>query len=148
MLTVLKSCNCATFCGDGRPLPNVLQADSQIHGQDECLSVLMTCPAQQFSSALVSMERMQGIDCLLQLRLAPVLRAKFITGSVAELMTKPGGGHAWLHSLRHVPYPEASAALCSLPGVGPKVPASALPCPAMLVKPHRNSLLGAESTQG
>ncbi|KAK9805430.1 hypothetical protein WJX73_005270 [Symbiochloris irregularis] len=50
-------------------------------------------------------------------------RAKFITGSVAELMAKPGGGQAWLHSLRQVPYPEASAALCSLPGVGPKVAA-------------------------
>lgn len=50
-------------------------------------------------------------------------RAKFITGSVAELASKPDGGHAWLLSLRTAPYHEASAALCALPGVGPKVAA-------------------------
>ena len=54
------------------------------------------------------------------------IRAKFITGSVAELNAKPGGGHAWLLSLRDMPYAEASAALCSLPGVGPKVSAHSL----------------------
>lgn len=47
-------------------------------------------------------------------------RAKFITGSVAMLLAKPGGGSNWLLNLRHVPYREASEALCELPGVGPK----------------------------
>ncbi len=34
-----------------------------------------------------------------------------VTGSVAALAAKPGGGEAWLHSLRSVPYKEASLAL-------------------------------------
>ncbi|QDZ19581.1 DNA glycosylase [Chloropicon primus] len=50
-------------------------------------------------------------------------RAKFITGTVQKLNSKPGGGAAWLRSLRDVPYKEASAALTELPGVGPKVAA-------------------------
>ena len=48
-------------------------------------------------------------------------RAKFITGSVAQLLGKPGGGAAWLQGLREAPYPEAVQALCTLPGIGPKV---------------------------
>ena len=47
-------------------------------------------------------------------------RAKFITGSVAVLLAKPGGGSDWLLNLRNVPYRQASEALCELPGVGPK----------------------------
>jgi hypothetical protein len=50
-------------------------------------------------------------------------RAKFIVGSVQQLLAKPGGGEAWLLSLRDKPYNEAHEALCSLPGVGPKVAA-------------------------
>jgi len=50
-------------------------------------------------------------------------RAKYITGSVAHLRGKPGGGAAWLHALREAPYPDAVASLCELPGVGPKVAA-------------------------
>ncbi|KAK9839369.1 hypothetical protein WJX84_000149, partial [Apatococcus fuscideae] len=50
-------------------------------------------------------------------------RAKFIVGSVAALQQKSEGGAAWLRSLRNVPYQEAAAALCTLPGVGPKVAA-------------------------
>ncbi len=48
-------------------------------------------------------------------------RAKFIVGSVKLLLEKEGGGAAWLQQLRQVPYQEASDALCTLPGVGPKV---------------------------
>ena len=40
----------------------------------------------------------------------------------AQLRAQPGGGAAWLHGLRDVPYSEAAEALCALPGVGPKVP--------------------------
>lgn len=36
-------------------------------------------------------------------------------------MAQDGGGAAWLQGLRGVSYPEASEALCALPGVGPKV---------------------------
>jgi 3-methyladenine DNA glycosylase/8-oxoguanine DNA glycosylase len=50
-------------------------------------------------------------------------RAKFITGSVMELNSKPEGGDQWLRSLRDVPYKEASDALITLPGIGPKVAA-------------------------
>ena len=50
-------------------------------------------------------------------------RAKFVTGSVALLRSKPGGGAAWLRTLRDVPYAEAAEALCTLPGIGPKVTA-------------------------
>ena len=53
----------------------------------------------------------------------PLRSAKFVTGSVAQLMSKPGGGAAWLAGLRGVPYAEASAALQTLPGIGPKVAA-------------------------
>ena len=42
-------------------------------------------------------------------------------GSVRLLMENEGGGDAWLQGLRQIPYLEASEALCSLPGVGPKV---------------------------
>jgi hypothetical protein len=42
---------------------------------------------------------------------------------VQQLLAKPGGGEAWLLSLRGKPYAEAHEALCSLPGVGPKVAA-------------------------
>ena len=55
-------------------------------------------------------------------------RAKFIVGSVKLLMEKEGGGAAWLQGLRRVPYLEASEALCSLPGVGPKVGTMPWPC--------------------
>lgn len=48
-------------------------------------------------------------------------RAKYVIGSVAQLRAKPGGGTAWLQGLRDVPYQMASEALCTLPGVGPKV---------------------------
>lgn len=52
-------------------------------------------------------------------------RAKYVTGSVAALMSKPNGGEDWLLGLRHVPYREASRELCTLPGIGPKVAACA-----------------------
>ncbi len=52
-------------------------------------------------------------------------RAKFITGSVAALLQKPGGGDEWLQSLRQAPYREAAEALTSLPGIGPKAGISA-----------------------
>ena len=42
-------------------------------------------------------------------------------GSVGMLLAKQEGGATWLQGLRGVPYLEASEALCSLPGVGPKV---------------------------
>ena len=48
-------------------------------------------------------------------------RAKFVTGSVALLQSKPDGGVAWLRALRDVSYADAAEALCTLPGVGPKV---------------------------
>ncbi|GAX83730.1 hypothetical protein CEUSTIGMA_g11155.t1 [Chlamydomonas eustigma] len=50
-------------------------------------------------------------------------RAKFITGSVQALRERPERGREWLLSLRDVPYEEAAAALCTLPGIGPKVAA-------------------------
>jgi N-glycosylase/DNA lyase len=52
-----------------------------------------------------------------------VSRAKYITGTVNALQAKPGGGNEWLLSLRKVELQEAVAALCTLPGVGPKVAA-------------------------
>ena len=48
-------------------------------------------------------------------------RARFVVQTVAQLRAQPGGGAAWLHGLRDVPYSEATEALCTLPGVGPKV---------------------------
>ena len=48
-------------------------------------------------------------------------RARFIVGSVQALNAQPGDGDAFLMKLRTEEYPTASAALCALPGVGPKV---------------------------
>lgn len=45
-------------------------------------------------------------------------RAKYIVGSVQQLLDKPEGGREWLLGLRHKPYAEAHEALCSLPGEG------------------------------
>lgn len=39
------------------------------------------------------------------------------------LQSKPGGGVEWLESLRKMDLPEVIDALCTLPGVGPKVAA-------------------------
>ncbi|PKI57535.1 hypothetical protein CRG98_022186 [Punica granatum] len=50
-------------------------------------------------------------------------RAKYIIGTVKALQSKPGGGVEWLKSLRKMDLPETIDALCTLPGVGPKVAA-------------------------
>ncbi|KAJ7959160.1 Proteasome subunit beta [Quillaja saponaria] len=50
-------------------------------------------------------------------------RAKYITGTVISLQAKPGGGAEWLESLRKLDLQEVIDALCTLPGVGPKVAA-------------------------
>uniref|UniRef100_A0A0A9CSZ7 DNA-(apurinic or apyrimidinic site) lyase n=1 Tax=Arundo donax TaxID=35708 RepID=A0A0A9CSZ7_ARUDO len=50
-------------------------------------------------------------------------RAKYIVGTAKELQAKPGGGEKWLASLRERELPEVIEALCTLPGVGPKVAA-------------------------
>jgi len=50
-------------------------------------------------------------------------RAKFIVGTVKQLREKTEGGTEWLAGLRSVPYREASSALMTLPGIGPKVAA-------------------------
>ena len=44
-------------------------------------------------------------------------RAKYITGSVLQLLAKPEGGDAWLQGLRSASYEEALSALTTLPGV-------------------------------
>ncbi|KXZ55139.1 hypothetical protein GPECTOR_3g29 [Gonium pectorale] len=50
-------------------------------------------------------------------------RARFIVGTAAALLAKPGGGREWLLGLRQVGLEEAVAALTELPGIGPKVAA-------------------------
>lgn len=50
-------------------------------------------------------------------------RARYIVGAVEELRERPEGGAAWLTALRAVPFDAAVEALCTLPGVGPKVAA-------------------------
>lgn len=50
-------------------------------------------------------------------------RAKYIVGTVKALQLKPGGGAEWLSSLRGLELHEVIDALCTLPGVGPKVAA-------------------------
>ncbi|XP_062219298.1 N-glycosylase/DNA lyase OGG1 [Phragmites australis] len=50
-------------------------------------------------------------------------RAKYIVGTAKELQAKLGGGEKWLASLRERELPEVIEALCTLPGVGPKVAA-------------------------
>lgn len=52
-----------------------------------------------------------------------VSRAKYITGTVDVLQSKNGGGAEWLLSLRKLDLQEVIDALCTLPGVGPKVAA-------------------------
>ncbi|KAF9617527.1 hypothetical protein IFM89_037127 [Coptis chinensis] len=48
-------------------------------------------------------------------------RAKYIVGIVKSLQSKPGGGVEWLASLCNLDLNEVVEALCTLPGVGPKV---------------------------
>lgn len=50
-------------------------------------------------------------------------RAKYIVGTVKALQLKPDGGADWLSSLRELELEEVINALCTLPGVGPKVAA-------------------------
>ncbi|KAI3836398.1 hypothetical protein MKW98_008159 [Papaver atlanticum] len=50
-------------------------------------------------------------------------RAKYIVNTMSALQSKPGGGAKWLISLRELGLHEAVEALCTLPGVGPKVAA-------------------------
>ncbi|KAG8071002.1 hypothetical protein GUJ93_ZPchr0006g44682 [Zizania palustris] len=50
-------------------------------------------------------------------------RAKYVVGTARELQVKPGGGEKWLASMRTRELPEVIEALCTLPGVGPKVAA-------------------------
>uniref|UniRef100_A0A2P2P0P2 DNA-(apurinic or apyrimidinic site) lyase n=1 Tax=Rhizophora mucronata TaxID=61149 RepID=A0A2P2P0P2_RHIMU len=50
-------------------------------------------------------------------------RAKYIIGTVDALQLKPGGGAEWLASLRKLDLHAVIDALCTLPGVGPKVAA-------------------------
>jgi len=54
-------------------------------------------------------------------------RAPYITAAARQLQARPGGGEAWLASLRgpEVSGAEAVRLLCALPGVGPKVAACA-----------------------
>lgn len=52
-----------------------------------------------------------------------MIRAKYIIGTIKTLQLKHGGGAEWLLSLRKLELEEVTAALCSLPGVGPKVAA-------------------------
>lgn len=54
-------------------------------------------------------------------------RAPFVVKTVAALSSRPGGGDAWLASLRspEVPTHAAVASLAEFPGVGPKVAACA-----------------------
>ena len=50
-------------------------------------------------------------------------RARYIVGAVEELASKQEGGVDWLMALRKVSFTDACEALCTLPGVGPKVAA-------------------------
>jgi N-glycosylase/DNA lyase len=50
-------------------------------------------------------------------------RAKYITGTMHALKSKPGGGLEWLISLRKSDLKSTIEALTTLPGVGPKVAA-------------------------
>ncbi|MCL7047296.1 hypothetical protein MKW94_000683 [Papaver nudicaule] len=50
-------------------------------------------------------------------------RAKYVVNTMSFLQSKPGGGAEWLISLRELGLHEAVEALCTLPGVGPKVAA-------------------------
>lgn len=60
------------------------------------------------------------LNCLI---LVQTIRAKYIVGTVKALQAKPGGGAEWLTSLRGRELNEVIDALCTLPGVGPKVAA-------------------------
>ncbi|KAJ1696359.1 hypothetical protein LUZ63_004871 [Rhynchospora breviuscula] len=50
-------------------------------------------------------------------------RAKYVVGTAKALQGKPGGGEKWLSSLRQMELGTVIDALCTLPGVGPKVAA-------------------------
>ena len=90
------------------------QLGTSIAGETKETSKLYAFPTlEQLSEASEDVLRSNGFG----------YRAKFITGTVSALNSKPGGGAQWLLSLRQLPYEEASMALQELPGVGPKVAA-------------------------
>lgn len=87
---------------------------SMIHVSEDCSGPFYTFPTlEQLKAATEEELRANGFG----------YRAKFITGSVAALSAKAGGGEHWLKNLRNVPYEKASEELCTLPGIGPKVAA-------------------------
>ncbi|XP_011003431.1 PREDICTED: N-glycosylase/DNA lyase OGG1 [Populus euphratica] len=56
-----------------------------------------------------------------QLREAGGCRAKYVTGTVSALQSKPEGGVKWLESLRKLQLQMVIDSLCTLPGIGLKV---------------------------
>ncbi|BDA51122.1 N-glycosylase/DNA lyase at N-terminal half [Coccomyxa sp. Obi] len=99
---------CRTY---GTPLPIVADANADAYPEDLAFYAFPTL--ENLEKATDEALRAEGFG----------YRAKFIVGSVKQLLEKEGGGAAWLQGLRQVPYQEASEALCTLPGVGPKVAA-------------------------
>ncbi|KAK9811499.1 hypothetical protein WJX72_004844 [[Myrmecia] bisecta] len=93
---------------------------------DSCFFLLRIpgAAAAACSFRLPSAGRWLGYRCRqIPAGLAFSYRAKLVTGSVAALLGKHGGGSTWLQSLHIVQYSEALEALCTLMGIGPKVAA-------------------------
>ncbi|XP_078440978.1 8-oxoguanine-DNA glycosylase 1 [Wolffia australiana] len=63
-------------------------------------------------------------------------RAGFVVNAARALREKPGGGVTWLESLREMELAECIEALCTLPGVGPKVAA----CVALFSLDHHHAI--------
>lgn len=107
------------ICSSNNNIQRITQMVEFLSGFGPCLG---TVEGIEFH-AFPSLEELSSFDEG-QLRKAGFgYRAKYIVGAVESLKSKCGGGKEWLMSLRNLPLEEAIEALCTLPGIGPKVAA-------------------------
>lgn len=107
------------ICSSNNNIQRITQMVQFLSGFGPCLG---TVEGIEFH-AFPSLEELSSFDEG-QLRKAGFgYRAKYIVGAVESLKSKCGGGKEWLMSLRNLPLEEGIEALCTLPGIGPKVAA-------------------------
>ncbi|CAL1385165.1 unnamed protein product [Linum trigynum] len=107
------------LCSSNNNIGRITKMVNFLSSLGECLGTVGDFEFHEFPT----LERLAGVTEQ-QLREAGFgYRAKYITGTVDALQSKPGGGSEWLASMRKLNLPVVIDALSTLPGVGPKVAA-------------------------
>lgn len=107
------------ICSSNNNIQRITQMVGFLSGFGPCLG---TVEGTEFH-AFPSLEELSSFDEGHLRKAGFGYRAKYIVGAVECLKSKCGGGKEWLLSLRNLPLEEAIEALCTLPGIGPKVAA-------------------------